>query len=135
MSYRACDMGHVHETGTEWECPTCGGRLFESDAITALCRKLANAPESGVYKIVECVFEDDRVLDVSDRSVRVQGPIGKVLVVTVSNEWMQSLRLADYMAEFMEQTRKVLRDGGWKGEVILVSDQVKLARFAPVEES
>ena len=135
MKYRACDMGHVHRTDTAWECPTCGGRLFESDAITALCRRLTSEPEGSVYKVVECTFEDDRVLDVSGESLRVQGPIGAALVVTVSNEWMQSLTHADYMAEFMERTRKVLRDGGWKGEVILVSDQMKLARFAPVKES
>lgn len=127
MKYRACDMGHVHETDTEWECPTCGGRLFESDAITALCRKLASEPQGGTYEVVECVF--------SGTSVRVQGPIGEALVVTVSNEWMQSLSHADYMAEFMERARKVLRDGGWKGEVVMVSDQMKLARFAPVEET
>ena len=133
MGYRVCDMGHVHTDADGWECPTCGARLFESDAITALCRRLEGG-QGGDYEIVECVFEDDRVLDVSGQSVRVQGPIGEALVVTVSNEWMQSLTHAEYMDEFMARTRKVLRDGGWKGEVIIVSDQMKLARFKPAEE-
>lgn len=137
MRYRACDMGHIHvddgSFGQTWECPTCGGRLFESDTITALCRKLEG--QKHIYRFVECVYERDEVLDVSGRDVRVRGPLGEAIVVTVADEWMQTLVSMNpsRLGEFVEHCKKVLRDSGWEGEVVIVSDMMKFARFEPVE--
>lgn len=133
MRYRVCDMGHIHKDGTGWECPICCARLFESDAITALCRRLEGKPEGGVYRIVECTYGDERVLNIEGRDAIVQGPISNALVVTIPNDWMRSLVEVGRLSQFMEHTKETLRSGGWKGEVLLFSDKIKLARFEPVE--
>lgn len=142
MRYRACDMGHIHTDdgsfGQTWECPTCGGRLFESDTITSLCRKLqevTSEPKRTKYRLVAAEFEEHGTIDVPNSKV-MKGPIEKALIVTFPAEQLQNLASMgpERIESFRQFVFKSIEDTGWTDEVLICSDEMRFAHFERVED-
>jgi hypothetical protein len=136
-------MGHIHvddgSFGQTWECPTCGGRLFESDTITALCRKLqdeGSGPKRAKYRLVACELERYGTIDAPGSTVW-RGPMEKVLVVTFPAEQLQILASIGpgRLEKFRQFVFKAIEDTGWTDEVLICSDDVQFAHFERVDES
>lgn len=66
----------------------------------------------------------------------VKGPIENLLVVTFPNEVLHHMMMArkGRPQEWVASIKRTLFQAGWKGEVMICGDEMKFARFEPVEE-
>lgn len=131
--YRVCDMGHVHTDAEFWTCPTCEGRLQESDALTALCRKLEAPVEVQTFEVVEYVMKDHPIPFAGPGRV-VTGPIEGVLLVLFPEEDFRAMWQSATMTSTAKRTRELIKNAGWEGEVLFTIDTMKLARFRLVKD-
>lgn len=86
------------------------------------------------YKLVE--WESKEYGPVKDRNLTIlEGVIEDALIVQVKEEMLHRLiQLGpNRLQAFVDQTRAALRESGWTGEVMVCSDDMKFARFEPVE--
>ena len=127
MRYRVCDQGHITK-GDHFDprCEVCGGRLQESSALTALCLRL----EGQTFKVVEFDFEEQSI-QVEEGAV-VKGPIEGLLLVTMPHSHLQALANVDELGAFAEGVEGTIKKAGWDGEVMVISETMKMARFEPV---
>lgn len=128
-----CDFGHVNKNpdpaGGRLKCSTCGGHLQTSPGIEALCVRY----EARTFKVVECAFEE-HTIQVKHGTV-VKGPVEGVLLVVMPHDQLHALVSMSEKGgrRFIDNTIKTIKEAGWDGEVMIVADDMKMARFE-VEE-
>lgn len=81
------------------------------------------------YRVVECQYEE-----VARPAIGpvVRGPIENTLLLLVPNEKVPYLQ-EDYQG-IIEATRAALKTAGFEGELLVASEDLRFARFEPVEE-
>jgi len=85
------------------------------------------------YKITEYSFKNSSVVQL-DNGVVVEGPIENALLVLIPREQVQQMIMYDGFYNYIERTTKVIKEGGWSGEVLFFPDDVKFAKFEPVTQ-
>ena len=134
MSKFICNNGHINSTSHpnhDWKgmkCMECGEKLQTSPAIEALCARY----EARTFKVVECVFEKDQAIQVEYGEV-AKGPIEGVLLVVMPHDQLRNLADVDGLWRFTKGVVETIKDAGWEGEVMVISETMKFARFE-VEE-
>jgi len=135
MGYYICEYGHINksvdliesqqaEGSGCWRCLTCGGKLETSPGIEALCTRY----ETRTFKVVECEFEEHTIK--VEHGVVVKGPIEGALIVVLPQEQMQSMiSHQGSITRFATAATETIKKAGWDGEVMFISDDMKLARF------
>lgn len=91
-------------------------------------RKLEN--EQMKYRIVECVFKDHDIQ--IENGIVLDGPIEGALIVTMPHHQLAALCQTDNQGTFVKNIEETLKGAGWDGEVIVISEEMKFARFEPV---
>lgn len=86
------------------------------------------------YRLVEAESKEHTIK--VDSALVVEGPVEDVLVLSYPEERLQALMSlgCNRMEGFARVARKTVKDAGWEGEIIIVSDDMKFARFEPVED-
>jgi len=129
--YRVCNMGHINRIGetddrsmpADWfKCSECGRRLQESQALTALCRRI----DGQNFELVECVM-NEHTMRVKGGGLVLEGPIENALIVTFPEVQMQAIARSD--ESFIENIIDTIKGAGWDGEVVVASDSMKFAKF------
>ena len=140
MGYYICDHGHINKSAALiesqqasgsgcWRCLTCGEKLQTSPGIEALCTRY----ETRTCRVVECEFEEHTIQ--LEHGAVVKGPIEGALLVVITHEQSQNLMSCGgrVYQDFAKRAIGAVKDAGWDGEVLLITEDMKFARFE-VEE-
>ena len=140
MGNYICDYGHINkskdlilsqqaEGGGAWRCLKCDGKLQTSPGIEALCARY----ETRTFKVVECAFEEQTIQ--IEHAAVMKGPIEGVLLVVISHEQAQNLASCggEVYQRFVTNAIKAVKSAGWDGEVMVISEDMKFARFEVME--
>ena len=86
------------------------------------------------YKLVEWESKEHGTIKAPNVTI-LDGPIEDALVVVVDNEMIQRLISLGpgRLQAFVDQTRETIKEAGWGGEIMVCSDDMKFARFEPME--
>lgn len=87
-----------------------------------------------MYRLVEWETRKHGTITAPNVTI-LEGPIEDALIVTVADEMLQHLISLgpERTQAFVDRTRKIIEDAGWKGEIIVCSDDMKFAKFEPME--
>lgn len=94
----------------------------------------AVSPNPTKYRLVEFATKEHTIK--VEYGLVTEGPIEDALVVTFPEERLQTLQGmgGDRMVSFAKAVRETILEAGWKGEVIICSEDMRFARFEPVED-
>jgi hypothetical protein len=141
------------------ECKRCSAVGFEQteDGLCVYCRRIEaleaeveQLKGESVFELVEWTelrdgkevvvdtsrFGDGQFLSPKVWRLQVKGPLEGIMVVVPSYEELTQAgpAMMDQVAEIiLKSAKRVLRESGWEGEVILVPSNIKLLRFRRVE--
>lgn len=79
------------------------------------------------YRVVECAFKEHDVQ--VKNGIVLDGPIENALIVTMPHQQLLALCQTDHKGAFVKNIEETLKSAGWDGEVIVISEEMKFARF------